>query len=51
MNDILTIFLNYANVFLDIKVIGNITIFNILYYLIIIKGIHTIFNILMVKKG
>lgn len=49
MNEFLTIFLNYSNVFLDVKVIGNITFFNILYFYIIIKGIHTIFNILKIR--
>lgn len=48
MEILLNNFLNFANNFLNIKIIGNINIYNIIYYFIIVT---LLVNIIKAIKG
>lgn len=44
--DFINSFVLFSDNFLTLKIIGSIEIFHILYFLIVVRGIHKIYNII-----
>lgn len=51
MEILLNNFLNFANILLETKIIGNITLYNIIYFIIIVNLLHNIFKIIKGGKN
>lgn len=46
MSELFNAFISFSNNLLSLKIIGGIEIFHIFYFIVIVRGIHKIYNIL-----